>query len=468
MKVFFVLLFVSVAFSVPGRADCRAIPKTGEFLYYTIEPQPADGGLTLDVSLAFRTKGSETELLLPSEWQGQKELYKAIRNLIALSPDTHIIETKDPWRRRVSFPSGSIVRLRYTVIKDWSGAIDASTYFRVMIGQSYFQLMGRNFLVYPTLPDDDVLPISLEWKNIPPDWKVLGSLGGDSHCTALKARVIKVSSGLFVGGDIRLMKRSVAGKSVFVATRGRWQFADESFASLVEQIPTAERQFWRDSPPPNFLVTLLPGDAAVGNYGGTALEDSFALFMGPRAQLDFATKFLLAHEMFHSWNAAKLGEVQQAQPYWFTEGFTDYYARLILFRAGLITAEEYGTDVESTYREYLMSPLLHARTKKVEEKFYADPDAQRLMYLRGDLLAIRWDELIRKKSNGRASLDSAMRDLLHEAARKEIVLTNNFLAGYFSPYVGPDAVKDVLHFIEDGDVIPKPNPGLSPDEVPAR
>jgi predicted metalloprotease with PDZ domain len=184
--------------------------------------------------------------------------------------------------------------------------------------------------------------------------------------------------------------------------------------------------------------------------------------MSSQTVLDFDTKFLLAHEMFHSWNAAKLGEVREETPYWFTEGFTDYYARTLLLRAGLISDEEYSRNVDSLYQEYRLSRVLHVTGKLARERFLFDSDIQRLAYLRGDFLALRWDRQIRQKSGGKESLDTAMRNLWQEAKRRELVLTGDFLAKYFGSYLGSDGVQDVQKYIEDGDTIPLAKQSVRP------
>ncbi len=79
---------------------------------------------------------------------------------------------------------------------------------------------------------------------------------------------------------------------------------------MAQKILATERGFWHDTAIPTYLITLLPSDDTPGSYAGTALEDSFSLFMSSSATLDFNTKFLLAHEMFHGWNAGKLGEIR--------------------------------------------------------------------------------------------------------------------------------------------------------------
>ena len=455
MKPVYSFLILTILLTASAAAGCGSEPASGRFLAYTIEPVIADGSLSLDVTVNFRLPGAKgTRLVLPSEWQGQKELYKAIHDLEALSRGFALLHKRTPWLRQVTFPPGQVVRLHYRITKDWEGKVDSSSYFRVMLDRSYFQVSGRNSIVYPDLPEDEEVPISLEWKGLPPQWNVVDSLGGDAVCQSITAKLIKLSNGLFAGGELRTAKLIVGGEPVYLATRGIWEFGESSFSNLVEKILESERAFWRDTAIPIYLITLMPSDDLPGNYGGTALEDSFALFMSRNATLDFNTKFLLAHEMFHSWNAGKLGEIREETPYWFTEGFTDYYARLLLLRAGMISDQEYSRDVDSVYREYLGSPVLHVTGKRAREQFFEDPNLQRLVYLRGDFLALRWDQLIRQTSGGKKSLDTAMRELLQLAKRKELVLTSDFLGSYFGSYVGPNGPRDVQKYIEDGETIP--------------
>jgi len=47
-----------------------------------------------------------------------------------------------------------------------------------------------------------------------------------------------------------------------------------------------------------------------------------------------------------------------------------------------------------------------------------------------------------------------MRGLFQQAKRKELVLTSDFLGSYFGSYVGPDELRDVQKYIEDGETIP--------------
>ncbi len=457
-------LILALAPRVSATAQCGPFPKSGTFLSYAVEPKPAVDSLTLEISVSFRLSGSKaTELILPFEWEGQKGLDGVIRDLQVVSPGSTLLPAKQTWRRRLEFNPGQTVQLRYSVVKDCSGKIDSSSYFRVLLHPSYFQVAGRNFLVYPDLPEDEKLPICVEWRNLPQGWKAVDSLTGDSPRQDVTAKLIKLTNGLFAGGDLRITKINVQAKPVSVATRGTWEFSDDSFADLVQRVLAAERRFWQDNDFPNYLITVLPSDDTPGSFGAAALEDSFMLLIGESAHLDFALKFALAHEMFHSWNAAKLGEVHEEVPFWFIEGFTDYYARLLLLRSGLITQAEYNDDVRRNYQEYRLSRVLHVAGKQMESKFFDDTDMQRMAYLRGDFLAMRWDQAIRQGSGGKQTLDDAMLALFHLAQQKEVTLTDDFLGRHFSSYIGSQAVSDTQKYIEQGETIPLA--GASADSV---
>jgi hypothetical protein len=67
------------------------------------------------------------------------------------------------------------------------------------------------------------------------------------------------------------------------------------------------------------------------------------MFMSPGMQFSSDVQFLFAHEAFHTWNPVQLGAVTPKDPiYWFTEGFTDYYARMLLLRASLMNKQQYA------------------------------------------------------------------------------------------------------------------------------
>jgi len=201
--------------------DCPPAARSGPFLAYTIEPDLSGKTPEVRVDLTFRLAGTRLDLQLPAEWQGQRELYQAIHDVEAVSPQTAVKATSNPARRQLTFPLGQIIHIRYRVVQEWDGGITAETYFRPILQRSFFQFTGRNFLVYPAIPEDQVLPISVTWKNLPSGWVVASNLGSGTGCQTSRTRLVSATNGLFLGGDFRLVRVQVHGKPVDVAIRGQ-------------------------------------------------------------------------------------------------------------------------------------------------------------------------------------------------------------------------------------------------------
>ena len=107
MKLFGFALIFPIVLTASAVAGCRPEPASGRFLAYTIEPAITDGSVSLNVTVSFRLLGSNgMRLVLPSDWQGQKELYKAIHDLEAVSPGVSVLEGDLPWSGQVTFPQG--------------------------------------------------------------------------------------------------------------------------------------------------------------------------------------------------------------------------------------------------------------------------------------------------------------------------------------------------------------------------
>jgi predicted metalloprotease with PDZ domain len=238
--------------------------------------------------------------------------------------------------------------------------------------------------------------------------------------------------------------------------RGMWQFSDAAFAKMVQKIIKVEREFWHDYSAPYYLVTLLPLEAPpnVVNTGGSGLTDAFANFATHNAELD-RFKDLLAHEYFHNWNNVKLGRLKEPETllYWFSEGFTDYYAYLLLLRSGLITLDEYIQRYNRLIREYYLSPVRDASNQRVLQDFWNEDDVHDLPYRRGFLLATNWNARIRTASGGKNSLDDVMLEMLRAAEQNKPVLTLEFINEYISRYTQHSILPDVQRYIENGGLI---------------
>ncbi|MGQ0735953.1 MAG: M61 family metallopeptidase [Acidobacteriota bacterium] len=138
---------------------------------------------------------------------------------------------------------------------------------------------------------------------------------------------------------------------------------------------------------------------------------------------------LVAHEYFHNWNAKRLRPIELG-PYfdyerevltkalWIVEGFTDYYAGVILRRAGLATREEYLDELTAQIEAVQSAPGRLVTSVDMASydtwiKQYR-PDENTIntsvnYYPKGAVIAFLLDARIRRATNGARSLDDAMR-----------------------------------------------------------
>lgn len=146
---------------------------------------------------------------------------------------------------------------------------------------------------------------------------------------------------------------------------------------------------------------------------------------------------LVSHEFFHLWNVKRIRpdalgpfdytDENYTKVLWVAEGITDYYADLILRRAGLITENEFLTATARAIQTLQNTP--GRLVQSVEEssfdtwiKFYRQDEnsinSQVSYYDKGAILGLLLDLEIRKRTNGAKSLDDVMRYLNNEFAKK--------------------------------------------------
>jgi predicted metalloprotease with PDZ domain len=147
---------------------------------------------------------------------------------------------------------------------------------------------------------------------------------------------------------------------------------------------------------------------------------------------------LVSHEFFHLWNVKRirpdaLGPFDYTQEnytklLWVAEGITDYYADLVLRRAGLITESEFLTATARSIQTLQNTP--GRLEQSVEEssfdtwiKYYRQDEnsvnSQISYYDKGAILGLLLDLEIRKRSNNAKSLDDVLRYLYTEFFKKD-------------------------------------------------
>jgi len=175
---------------------------------------------------------------------------------------------------------------------------------------------------------------------------------------------------------------------------------------------------------------------------------------------------LVSHEFFHLWNVKRirpdaLGPFDYTKEnytklLWVAEGITDYYAGLVLRRAGLISEKDFLEDAARAFKELQDTPgrlVMTAEESSFDTwiKYYRQDEnsinSQISYYDKGAIIGLLLDLEIRKLSRGSKSLDDVMRHLYSEFYKKgrnytpadfqQIceVMAGSSLENFFSKYV---------------------------------
>lgn len=130
-----------------------------------------------------------------------------------------------------------------------------------------------------------------------------------------------------------------------------------------------------------------------------------------------------AHEYFHTWgrrtelptdnDAPEAGGAMR----WFGEGFTEYFARYILFRAGVTDVAAFVNSMQSKYDGALRAAADDNLTLvTASEQFFANPQARQYCYDAGAAYAFSLDVALRRASEGSKSLAGFMRTFIPQVA----------------------------------------------------
>jgi predicted metalloprotease with PDZ domain len=433
-------------------------------LHYVLELATGDERPLFHVDLYFRGNADgASKLRLPNGWDTQKQLYNAIRNLRATSLETTIAGTTQAHVKTITYPANQVVHVQYDVIQDWPGtAVRRGLFNRVILQTNYFYALGTAFWVLPDGDSGRSVNIRLQWKNLPREWMLCDSFGINDRSQSFQTTPEGFRKGVFLGGDFRVHEATVRGRPVQIASRGKWRFPDAEFHSLVEKVIEAERSFWNDDDFPRYLVVLFPTDDPPGG-SGEARTDAIALYFSKDVTDTSAMRMLLAHEMFHAWNASRLGRLEDDNSlYWFSEGFTDHYAALLLWRAKIISLSEYIERANNVVRLYYASQCRNYSYERLQAERGRNSEAERQLYVRGNVLALYWDASIRSATGGKASLDDIMRELFRAARDEKLSLSNDSIDRAARRYVKEGVRQDIDRYIELGVTIPIPDDLLGP------
>ncbi|MCU0518262.1 MAG: M61 family metallopeptidase [Oscillatoria sp. Prado101] len=275
-------------------------------------------------------------------------------------------------------------------------------------------------------------------------------------------------------GNHRLYDFEVLGKPHQLAIWGQGNDQTERMISDIEKIIQVEAQMFGGLPYERYLFLL---HLSSQGFGGLEHKDSCTLNynrLGFRAK-DKYERFLqlVAHEFFHLWNVKRIRpkelevfdyeQENYTHSLWFCEGTTSYYDLLIPLRAGIYHAK--------CFLEHLSKEITRVQTtpgRKVQPasessfdawiKLYR-PDAnsnnsQISYYLKGEMVSLLLDLLIRSRHGNQRSLDDVMRVMWERFGKSEIGFTPAQLQQVIESVAGADLGDFFGRYVDGTDELP--------------
>jgi predicted metalloprotease with PDZ domain len=237
-----------------------------------------------------------------------------------------------------------------------------------------------------------------------------------------------------VVGNPAVYEFSVDGKKHVLVNIGEAGVFDGAKAAKdVEAIIREQRRFWGALPWDRYLVinvlTAVPGQIAGGGLEHKNSTMLIANRWSTRTRPSYlAWLELVSHEVFHAWNVKRLRPVELGpfdyenenitRSLWVVEGVTDYYAELLVHRAGLSSQAEYLDALSNKIEEIQTTPGRAVQSAALAShdawiKYYRpdenSPNSSLSYYTKGAVLGFLLDARIRKATAGAKSLDDVMR-----------------------------------------------------------
>lgn len=209
---------------------------------------------------------------------------------------------------------------------------------------------------------------------------------------------------------------------------------------------SALRSFFRDSNPPPFRVFMREGPDNVSE-GGAALTNSFMLFLPPDPNLTRNVDGVIAHEMVHHFVGGLEGTPGLIS--WYSEGLAEYYSRVQMFRAGLLSIPQFLDSINRKAVQYYTNPLINLPNDQVPKYFWTSRNAQIVPYDRGFFYFVDVNVKLRAVTKGKVSLDDLILSMI-DLQRRGKALTRQTWLDAVKKVLGSSALKEFESVVVEG------------------
>jgi predicted metalloprotease with PDZ domain len=324
------------------------------------------------------------------------------------------------------------------------------------------------------VPGSEHCPIEITIVSPHPDWQVTTPLPEISPQTFLAADFDTLVDSPFEIGTQQIYDFTVLGKPHQLVVWGEGNLDPQVAIADIKKVIQVESNIFGGLPYEKyiFLLHLSPSGG-----GGLEHKDCCSLLY-PRFNFQGSDKHnrfmqLVAHEFFHLWNVKRIRPIalekfdydreNYTHSLWFSEGTTSYYDLLIPMRAGIYDEREYLSELSKEITRFLTTPgrLVQPLSESSFDawiKLYR-PDAnssnsQMSYYLKGEMVTLLLDLLIRDRTEGVKSFDDVLLAMWEKFGKSEIGFTELQLKNTIESVINLDLTEFYDRYIHGIEEIP--------------
>ncbi len=275
-------------------------------------------------------------------------------------------------------------------------------------------------------------------------------------------------------GYHQLYHFEVLGKPHELAIWGRGNVQAQQMIADIKKIVEVEAQMFGGLPYERYVFLLHLFAQA---YGGLEHKNSCSLIyhrFGFRDK-DKYDRFiqLVAHEFFHLWNVKRIrpkelevfdyDQENYTSCLWFCEGTTSYYDLLIPLRAGIYDARSFLNNWGKEITKYLTTPGRKVQPLSESSfdawiKLYRQEansnNSQISYYIKGEMVSLLLDLLIRSRHDNKRSLDDVMVKMWQQFGKDEIGYTSEQLQEVIESVAGVDLSDFCKRYLDSTEELP--------------
>ena len=325
------------------------------------------------------------------------------------------------------------------------------------------------------IPELEQQPILVTIVPPKPEWQIITPLSATEQPNTFQAADFDtLVDSPFEIGCHELHHFEVMGKSHELAIWGKGNVNPAKMIPDIQKIIEVEAQLFGGLPYDRYIFLL-----HLSSTGNGGLEHKYACSLNyPRFGFRTGDKYdrfmqLVAHEFFHLWNVKRIRpkalevfdyDCENYTPsLWFSEGTTSYYDLVIPLRAGIYDDKSFLNKLGKEITRFQTTPGRQVQPLS-ESSFDAwiklyRPDAnsgnsQISYYLKGEMVSLLLDLLIRERHGNLLSLDDVMLKMWQQFGQAEIGFTPEQLQEVIEAVAGTDLNDFFLRYVDDIEELP--------------